>query len=976
VAGHIPIRPLTKWKYDLSNLRESAGRPGNPRRLHSAHELDPTTSLAGFLNCIRAPGLVAGYSVDARIPDIHDEQRPTMTNFQKLKHDARRAEQRSDWQRAIDLYRRALDFDPETVDLRIYNRIGDLHMRQGEADAAVTCYEQAAERYAGQGMHTSAIALCNKALRIAPDRDSIYRQLGGLHARTGLLAEGRRCCMIFVGRAIESGRLADAVKAVEEFVTETGDEQIRLAYADALQSHGDAAAAAEQIRIVHDARLARGSDASALLGRIKELEPQNHPESVTDSDPDPSVVEKTLSTVGDTVNLAALVAQELEATGFDCGFDPVTPPQPATVSSRSASDGLDGTRRLLNRFRAQLGEMLADDDLTIRYDLGVELMTIGLVDEAIEEFQRAIQDPALIEAANTRIAECLVSRWSGVQSAEPTAVRPSPVETAAQRPDAEPDSKPDPIETVDATPEIADETPDEIADEPEIEDETQVEDETDGHYFRARLAQYRIRRAEDRHTTDFAAHAELGAAYAEMDLFQEAVRELAVAVKGPRPIASRAARSLCRLGESADTLPELAIHIVEVLSAAALDEMATELAETLSDTWGEDHPLAGRLALVRKEAARAVDELPSLESLFPAVGSSDIEGTDVDAEMAPLPQIDNDDLRELDELLSELEEGEPSDGVSEALRVDDQHIEVLKAAEAHRKAGRFEEAETVLYELLDQLQEAHRPREAMTVVDRLLVLRPDDVVLYHQKTELSLMVNDRRGLLAAYAELGACLRRQGSARSARTAYGRVLDFDPVNEEARAAIADIDREELELENAAASVQSARRSTRTRASESERSEFDALLDDLGLDRSDDMEAVVPVTEVDAEPQVADPIVDADSRCELGLAFRQMGMWEEATVEIRAALPHLSDVSEALEALGESLHSLGNNEAVIKELRPLIDDAVNDSAVVGALYYLAQALRAEGQDSEARETLARVEAASPGYRDAAELLSELSL
>jgi len=181
-----------------------------------------------------------------------------MTNFQKLKHDARRAEQRSDWQRAIDLYRRALDFGPETVDLRIYNRIGDLHMRQGDAGAAVDCYEQAAERYAAQGMHTSAIALCNKALRIAPDRDTIYRQLGGLHAKTGLLAEGRRSCMTFVGRAIESGRLDEAREAVEEFATETGDEQIRLAYADALQSRGDTTAAFGQIRVVHDARQSRG----------------------------------------------------------------------------------------------------------------------------------------------------------------------------------------------------------------------------------------------------------------------------------------------------------------------------------------------------------------------------------------------------------------------------------------------------------------------------------------------------------------------------------------------------------------------------------------------------------------------------------------------------------------------------------------------------------------------------------------------
>jgi len=893
-----------------------------------------------------------------------------MTNFQKLKHDARRAEQRSDWKRAIDLYRRALDFDPETVDLRIYNRIGDLHMRLGEAGAAVDCFEQAAQCYAAQGMHTSAIALCNKALRIAPDRDAIYRQLGGLHARTGLLAEGRRNCMIFVGRAIESGRLVEARQAVDEFVAETGDEQIRLAYADALQSRGDTAEAAGQIKIVHDARLSRGSDVSALIGQIQQLESQGQTEAATSERSRPDAEQSPA--IGKPVNLATLVARELEATGGECGFEPVPPPRPATASSKPATDGLNATRRMLGRFRAWLADNVSDDDLTVRYDLGVELMTIGLIDEAIEEFRRAIQDPALVEAANTRIAECLVSRWPSGEYAAPPAIE-SPLVDPAPMPDVEPETEVVPLDAVEVTGIIPDATDE--ADEVVEEDSVDEPDDMDGHYFRARLAQYRIRRAEERHATDFGAHAELGAAYVEMDLLQEAVRELAVAVKGPRPIASGAALVLRQLGESRETLPELAIHIVQVLSNAAMDESADELARTLADSWGEDHSLAERLQTVRTEIEQAADKLQSLEALFPTVGPLDFDQAEGGVEQGPLPEVGNDDPRELDELLSELEQGEPSDAISEALLVDDQYIQALKAAEDHRMADRPEEAETILYELLEQLQESRRPREAMTVVDRLLVLQPDDVVLCHQKTELALMVNDRRGLLAAYAQLGACLRRQGASRSARTAYGRILDFDPENEEARGAIADIDREELEQEREAASVQSSSRSTRTRASDAERSEFDALLDDLGLESSEDPEHVVSGADSGIDSQASDPIAEANSRCELGLAFRQMGMWEEAAEELRAALPHLVDVSEALEALGECLHQEGHHEALIAEFPPRIDAVADDHSMVGALYYLAQAQRAEGRDSEARDTLARVEAASPGYRDAAELLSELS-
>jgi len=62
-------------------------------------------------------------------------------------------------------------------------------------------------------------------------------------------------------------------------------------------------------------------------------------------------------------------------------------------------------------------------------------------------------------------------------------------------------------------------------------------------------------------------------------------------------------------------------------------------------------------------------------------------------------------------------------------------------------------------------------------------------------------------------------------------------------------------------------------------------------------------------------------------------------------------------------------------VTELESHLFAADDDARFVGALYYLAQAQRAEGRDADARKALTRVEAASPGYRDAAQLLSELS-
>lgn len=927
-----------------------------------------------------------------------------MTTFQKLKHEARRAEQRSDWARAIDLYQQALDTDEDMADLSLYNRIGDLYLRLGKNEAAVECYERAVERYADHGMHTSAIALCNKILRIAPGRTSVYRQLGGLHARTGLVVEGRSNILAYARQALEQGKPLDAARAVDEFAELTGDEDVRLAFADSLETAGDAAAAAEQLRAVYRLRQTRGEDTVDLRARIEALAPDAGEEHL-----EPANTGNGRPDAAGPVRLARLVAGRL-AEGEEGGaFEPDVPVRDAEPDAPQ-DERLDGVRHELGRFRSRVQDVLEGDDLTVRYDLGVELMTIGLLDEAIEEFQFAVADPGLVEAANARIGECLALRTSGSAF---DVVRRVPVAALGSRPrhagpDSPIDAKPEPGEAIAEEPvpsSAADAEPDEtavpeLAAEPVPEEGAAAdgppgEDELQGHFFRARLAQYRIRRAEERHTVDHAAHLDLGTSYVGMELFQEALRELSVALEGPRPVSGRAARTLQSLALDAKMPAELALQVLERLAVSDHARGAETLGARLAEAWGEDHAMADRLHDLRGHLSDTVEALPALEEMFPGMSSR----TDGEAEPVPesgeaaasvseaaeeegvLEIAEMEDLEELNEMLAELEEPPTEAGAKPPATVE----KALTAADELVGAGDVDAAIESLHVTFGLLGESGRTREALTVLDRLIELEPDEEVLHHQRTELAEMVNDRERLLQAWSDLGACLRRKGDDRRARAAYGRMLDIDPKHEKARQVIGVIDADELERERTAAAQHPERPARAVSAvSDEDAEELEALLDELeGDDEIGEAVAIADdaVRSTSAAGQEAangtgeEDDVMARSRYELGLAFRQMGMWEEAVRELRPALDGVDDRLTALEALGECLVKSGRTDEAVDLLRSNLR-ADEDAEQVEPLYFLGLALQLEGDAEGARDVFARVQAVRPGYRDAADRLSELSL
>src|SRR5207253_7766163 len=119
-----------------------------------------------------------------------------MKQIAKLKDEARKYEQKEEWEKAIQAYLEVLEIgeqgDGAELELPLYNRVGDLYVRLGRHSDAVTYYEQAAYRYADAGLYNNAIALCNKALRYDANRLQVFKKLGSFSASQGFFTDARR----------------------------------------------------------------------------------------------------------------------------------------------------------------------------------------------------------------------------------------------------------------------------------------------------------------------------------------------------------------------------------------------------------------------------------------------------------------------------------------------------------------------------------------------------------------------------------------------------------------------------------------------------------------------------------------------------------------------------------------------------------------------------------------------------------------
>jgi tetratricopeptide (TPR) repeat protein len=111
------------------------------------------------------------------------------------------------------------------------------------------------------------------------------------------------------------------------------------------------------------------------------------------------------------------------------------------------------------------------------------------------------------------------------------------------------------------------------------------------------------------------------------------------------------------------------------------------------------------------------------------------------------------------------------------------------------------------------------------------------------------------------------------------------------------------------------------------------------------------------------------DAASHYDLGIAFKEMGLWDDAIAQLQQALRAGSNPVATLELIGECCVESGDYE----QAREMLERAVSlpgtpEADLVAALYWLARSQEAIGAVEPARESYRRVLSIDAGFRDAA--------
>ncbi|HEX9108807.1 MAG TPA: hypothetical protein VF832_16290, partial [Longimicrobiales bacterium] len=262
-------------------------------------------------------------------------------SINKLKDQARSHEQKEEWEKAAQLYQQVLHAAEEegslAAEMGLYNRVGDIYLRLRRPREAVAFYEQAADHYAADGLFNNAIALCNKALRQAPDRLELYRKLGRLSASQGFLTDARRWFVEFAERSLKHGALDDAFDALGELADFTDDPEIRELLARQLRAHDRIPEAVDEMRRAYAARVRAGDRAGAETLR-KELHALD-PEAAAALEGE---LEAAPSAAGPLAGLPLLEELPPEAPEADApasAQEPLLPQEPAAAAAASPPAG-------------------------------------------------------------------------------------------------------------------------------------------------------------------------------------------------------------------------------------------------------------------------------------------------------------------------------------------------------------------------------------------------------------------------------------------------------------------------------------------------------------------------------------------------------------------------------------------------------------------------------------------------------------
>jgi tetratricopeptide (TPR) repeat protein len=325
-----------------------------------------------------------------------------------------------------------------------------------------------------------------------------------------------------------------------------------------------------------------------------------------------------------------------------------------------------------------------------------------------------------------------------------------------------------------------------------------------------------------------------------------------------------------------------------------------------------------------------------------------------------------------------------------------------RLAEAMLEAG---DREGGLRELEGAMISAERGEDldsAASLADEIVRLNPSSVRHHQKRVEYAFRLNERGRLIDADVELADALFRAGQHVKSRAIYQRVLDLAPDAVRAKAALESFPA--AESAPAAAAPASPRVPAAKGGTGSARASSPTTRPEVPVAASDDfvnlgdwlrgdevrkstrmvVEEKEPTGDEEADFQdmlrkfkqgIAENVDEEDhqSHYDLGVAYKEMGLLDEAIAEFQKALRAPSNRVPTYEALGACFiekEQYGMAATILA--RALDEKGVTDDNLVGVLYLLGRCAEARGQQDVALEYYQRVFVVDIQFRDVGERMA----
>ncbi|HXI63629.1 MAG TPA: tetratricopeptide repeat protein [Gemmatimonadales bacterium] len=872
-----------------------------------------------------------------------------MSKLEKLKERARSLEGK-DPKGAIEAWLEVLkgqeqDGDPNP-DLSVFNRIGDLYLKVKDPALAADYYDRAVDKYAELGFHNNAIAMCNKVLRNAPGRQTTYLKLAKLYASKGFMGEAKQNFAEYADRMHKAGKIQQAFAALKELadlspegahLRETLEEHLRMYGAPERRSVAGAPAPAPSAK----------PPASGAPDLSKSGKRKTSSLVFLDVDSPPTVKDRPGVGTGRGAPVSKPVPPPPKAAPLpsppplepapisESLVEPVTaePDTSLEIESTSLGEGLEpaGAAGMLEGFE------------TTSAEFGDVRLAAGDVAPLQEEISPdEIPPPAEFEPTATEEAEPEPLLADDIEIEPPKAVAPSAGGRVApvvpRRPGAAPPATPPKVVTPRAP------TPAPRPPEP------------------TKLKPVVPKRPGAAPSPPPAAEPPRRKTVVEVPPLELEPDFDTAEDEAPAPPAPPAAPA----GHDIDDEP-LALDDVAV-SGPRSDFIQTE-EDTSITTSG------------RRSAAIDLG-LDGVVNQGDEAGSIVFDSMDV---APPKPAIEDLEARVADDP----DDPESHQALGEAL---------VESGDRERGVQELDLA-TAGFENRGNL--AH----ACDLVDEILRLDPNSVRHRQKQVEFAFKLGDKAKLIDAYLELADTLLRSDLPDKARSVYQRVAEHDAGNTRAQAALAML----APVVAPPPPAPAGRPKTKARDTEARTAPRDAKLkvrDDASDDGefvdlsamilSDDMpERDTRMKVADEEPTgdeekdfqemlarfkqgIDENIDEADfqSHYDLGVAFKEMGLLDEAIAELQKALRAPEGKLRSSEALGVCFIEKGAYVVAESILRRALElPASGDQERLGILYWLGRALEEQGKRVDARELYGRVFAVDIRFRDVGERTKALA-